>query len=164
MGLPLSSGLYLYGKGTYFIKNGVPTITLYSIDSSGVVTILSRTKQGTAEFRQWIFNLGVLYDLSLSDSYLLGLSAGITLAAIHESITYKDFTGSMTTSTASGIGQLGYFAGMSVERGFEKTPLSILAEAHYNISRSEVLTLVGNYGGASVALGVRYYFGDRRRK
>jgi hypothetical protein len=164
LGLPLSTRLYLFGKATYFAKTGVPLITTYSIDTSGTVTIISQRKEGTAKFHQWLFNLGLFYDIPLSENYLLAVEAGGTMTTFGENIEYHDYMGELTSEESGGGGFLGFFAGLSLERNFGDSPFSVFAEAQYNFSRSDPLSLIGKYGGTNLSLGAKYYFGDRRKK
>jgi len=164
LGLPLSPHLYLYGKATYFAKTGVPLITTYSIDTAGNVTVISQRKDGTAKFREWIFNAGLLYDIILSQKYKLGISAGATITSLYEHDEYHGITSELSSSTLTGVGLLGYFCGLSLERNFGDGPFSAFAEVQYNYSRPIISSFIGNYGGTNLTLGVRWYFKDRRRK
>ena len=155
LGLPLSSRMYLYGKATYFAKNGIPVVTTISFDSTGAVSTVSERKDGTAIFRQWIFNAGLYHNMFLSKEYTLGVNGGATITTFHED---QKSSGGIS-SASDGVGFLGYFAGLSLERNFENSPFSVFAETQYNYSSTP---FIGNYGGVNLTLGVRYYFKDRR--
>jgi len=155
LGLPLSSRMYLYGKATYFAKNGVPVVTTISFDSTGTVSKISERKDGTAKFRQWIFNAGLYYNIFLSKEYTLGVNGGATITTFHED---QESSGGIS-SRSDGVGFLGCFGGLSLERNFENSPFSVFAETQYNYSSTP---FIGNYGGVNLTLGVRYYFKDRR--
>ena len=159
-GLDLSSRMYLIGKATYFTKRGTIDIFRYEYHNDSGLTI-TKIGEGAASYKQWIFNLGLLYNFFLSEDYTLGLDAGLTYTVIHEE--YSNTEGKVT-SNMDGHGLLGGFGGLVIERNFQGSPFSIFFETQVNISRNDVQSLIGNYGGENFSLGVRYYFKERRTK
>jgi hypothetical protein len=160
VGLPLSSRTYLYGKATYFLKSGVPVIYTYSYQNGTIVSVTESRDGGTATFHQWIFNGGIHYNFFLSEEFTLGVDGGLTYAKISE--TMQSATATLS-STLDAAGALGFFAGLGLERNFSQSPFTVFAEAQYNYIRHDILTAVGNYGGANLTFGLRYYFKERRR-
>src|ERR1035437_4123175 len=76
LGLPLSTSTYLFGKVTYFFKNGVPLIGTYEIQN-GRSVLVSEIADGTARFRELIINAGFLAKIFLSLDYTLGIDGGL---------------------------------------------------------------------------------------
>ncbi len=58
IGLPISTRLSLYAKAALFRKSGVPVIYNYKFENNNWI-LESETKDGSAEFRQWLFNFGL---------------------------------------------------------------------------------------------------------
>jgi hypothetical protein len=160
-GIPLSSKLYIYGKATYFSKTGVPIFYTLTYDTtSGEFVKTNERKEGSASYSQWFFNPGLQYNFILSDEYTFAINGGFTFTRTDEE--QKGLDGS--TSIAKGSGLLGYFGGIALEKNFIDSPFSIFAEAQYNFSRQNILNVIGNYGGTNLALGIHYYFKDRRKQ
>jgi hypothetical protein len=158
LGLPLSTRTYLYGKATYFSKRGVPVIATFAIQN-GTPILISETRSGTATFRQWIFDAGLQYNLFLTEMFTIGFNGGLAYSTLSEEQRSAD--GSFSSST-SGIGSFGFFAGAALEKNFRGVPLSIVLEPQYNYSRRDLVGIIGDYGGLNISLGIRFYFSDRR--
>lgn len=161
LGLPLSTHMYLCGKATYFFKNGVPVVSTYSYSfQDSTWTKISERKEGTARFREWIFNAGLLYNFFLSKEYTLGINGGATLINLYENRE----SANSGSSTLTGGGLLGYFGGAVLERNFENSPFTAFAEVQYNFSRNAIKAFVGDYGGLNLTAGVRYYFKKQNKQ
>ena len=160
VGLPLTNHLYLCGKATYFSKSGTPWWYTYGYQN-GVWTIISKTREGSATFTQWIINGGLQYDFLLSKVYSLGVDGGVTYTNFSEKVESANGLGS---SNESGRGILGFYGGVSGERSFEESPFAIFVDAQYNNARLDVASAIGNYGGINLSVGVRYYFGQRSKE
>lgn len=158
VGLPVSTRTYLYGKISYFLKRGVPIFYQYELQNGNFV-LVSETKDGSASFKEWIFNAGLLYNIFLTEEYTLGINGGLTFVSLSEERNSTVFN----SVKYSGGGLLGFFGGLMVERNFNGSPFSLTCEIAYNLSRGDIKTFVGNYGGFNTNLGVRYYFKERRR-
>lgn len=159
LGLPISTRTYVYCKASYFSKEGVPVIYSYELQNGNFV-LSSESREGTAKFREWLFNAGLLYNIFLSEEYTLGVNGGIVLASIYED---KEVPTDSYPLTSSGGGLLGVFGGVSLERNFDNSPFSIIGEIQYDFSRSDILSAAGNNGGLNVNIGGRFYFHERRK-
>ncbi|MGE5429483.1 MAG: autotransporter domain-containing protein [Syntrophomonadaceae bacterium] len=161
IGLPLSSKLYMTGRGSYFSKSGVPILYHYKFDQNGRVTSVTQTKEGTAKYTQWFINGGLEYKIPLSESFTLYPMAGVTYSKYTEEAKSSD--GSLGSSiNASGV--IGLYGGAGLERRLEALPLTVFAETYYNFIRQSLLGITGNIGGASLNLGVRYYLRSKRNQ
>lgn len=160
IGLPFSTRTYLYGKASYFSKDGVPVIYTYDFQN-GKSIVTSESKGGTAKFREWIYNIGLLYNIFLSEEFTLGVNGGIVFANTHEE---QEDPAISLSATSNSFGLMGLFGGCILERNFDNSPFSIIGELQYNFSRKDVTSIVGNNGGLNVNLGGRFYFGKHRRQ
>ena len=154
LGLPLSTKAFIYGKATLFSKNGTPVFRTYRFEN-GETTLIDETREGSASFKQWIINGGILYNLLNNRIWILGVNGGITYSKISEEI--KNSSGT-TSSSVNGSGILGFFGGVVIEKKFDEKPISVFIDTQINITRSDVLSYVGNYGGINLNIGVRYFF------
>jgi hypothetical protein len=159
IGLPFSTKTYLYGKVSYFYKAGTPILYSYYFQN-GTLISASEEKNGTAKFKEWIYNIGILYNIFLSEDYTLGINSGIVIASINED---KQWTGGSSV-TSTGMGLLGVFGGLIIERNIANSPISILGEIQYNYSRESLISSVGDYGGLSVDVGCRFYLSKHRKQ
>jgi hypothetical protein len=160
LGIPISTRIYFYNKLSYFSKDGVPVNNIYALQNGNWV-LTSESKGGTAKFKEWLINSGLLYNLFLTDEYTFGINGGITFVSINEE---KEGPSGSYSSTGKGGGLLGIFGGILLERNFDNSPFSIVGEVQYNFSRRDILSFVGNYGGFNINLGCRFYFSDRRKQ
>lgn len=155
--LPLSSRSYLYGKATIFKKTGTGLITHYGFINGAWV--LYETKDGTAKYTQWIINVGYLYNIFLSPDITLGINGGLTYMNISEQ--QNDITGSIT-STPKGTAAVGIFGGIDIEKNFAESPISLFFDTQYNLSKGNIIFMLGNYNGLNMNIGAKYYFKERR--
>ncbi len=158
VGLPLSSCTYLYGKVSYFAKDGVPVNYTYILQNGNLV-LSYEGKGGSAKFSEWLFNAGILYNFFLSDDFTLGINGGVVFVSLNET---KNGPANSYSITNTGGGWLGFFGGVNLEKNFVNSPFSLIAEIQYNLSRGDIQSFAGNYGGLNINLGGRFYFNARR--
>ncbi len=157
VGLPLSSRSYLYGKVSYFAKDGVPVNYSYILQNGNLV-LSSEGKGGSAKFREWLFNAGILYNFFLSEDFTLGINGGLVFVSLNEK---KNGPANSYSVTSTGGGLLGFFGGVNLEKNFVNSPFSLIGEIQYNLSRGDLQSFAGNYGGLNINLGARFYFNER---
>jgi hypothetical protein len=158
VGLPISTRTYLYGKMTRFTKSGVPVIYTYHFQGGALIDV-TESREGVATFKQWIFNLGLQYNLFLSEEFTLGIIGGGTYGRVSEE--QRRANGSIVFGI-EGATLFGFFGGIAMERNFRQSPVSVFLESQYNYSRRDLVNFLGNYGGTNLTLGIRYYFSERR--
>lgn len=139
LGLPLSNRMYLYGKVTYFSKTGVPVIYTYNYDQSGSLVSVKETEDGTAEYKQWIINGGLQYNVTLSEDFALDINSGITYTWLSE---HQQSSNGSVGSSVEGTGVLGFFGGIAIEKNFRESPFSTFAETQYNYSRRSIVNVI----------------------
>jgi hypothetical protein len=157
LGLPLSTRSYLYAKASYFIKNGVPYTSTYSV-VNGQFVLTSEKREGTATFGELILNAGLLTKIFLSPDYTLALDGGLTFVS---QIEKSSNPGGTLKTSISTDGLMGFFGGVMIERNFGTSPFSIIGDIQYNLSIRSTLGFP-NDGGVKADIGLRYYFKERR--
>jgi hypothetical protein len=152
-GVPLSTRTLIYVKATLFATNGTSSYRVYNDDTS-----MWEYRNGTANFTEWIYNGGVLYNIFLNIDWTMGVNGGLTYTSISEEQKKQDGRELLSKNGSS----LGLFIGGSIEKNFSKSPFSVFFETQYNLPLNEISDYIGNYGGLNLNLGFRYYFKNRR--
>ncbi len=154
LGATLSDKINLFGKATYFSKNGIPSISILNTDNTGHSTIVTQKSDGTASFKEWLINVGLQYNLNLSKGLLLGMNGGLTFVYAKE--VHNDKTGkNILNSNASGL--WGFFMGAGMEKRFGKSPFSLFMECQYNFNLYDFFELYTGFGGVNISIGSRVY-------
>jgi hypothetical protein len=158
IGIPVSTRSYLYGKVSYFSKSGTPSTFTYAyVDNTPGVT--EEIKSGSADFSEWLFNAGFMYNFFLSEDFTLAVNGGLSFVNLNEEIKTSGYS-----VKNNGGGFLGGFGGISLEKNFTGSHFSAVAEIQYNAAKENISSFMGNYGGLNASVGARYYFKERRLK
>jgi hypothetical protein len=159
LALPLTSsrnGLSLIGKATYFSKSGTPSVTSITF-SNGQITSQTMPANGTASLKQWLFNGGLACTFPIA-MIKVSIRSGLVFTSIKEHKEVYDSTfAKYLISDSKGGGLLGVFAGVGIEKSIWTDSLLVFAEADWNISFTNILVAIGNYGGRNLNIGIRYY-------
>ncbi len=146
--IPFFHHIGVCGDATYVSKNGTYNWPLPNWP-------------GPAEYKQWILNGGIQYELILSEVYGFDLTAGVAFTAASEEYRtrggvtrYGGFPGVASGSDKS----IGYFAGFAFQRRLELTPLALFVAGQYISAPMTILRSEGNYGGITISAGIRYLF------
>ena len=151
VGIPIiSKSIHLYVKGSYFAKNGVSIAYTYAIQNGNWVPV-AESKGGTAKFKEWIINAGILYNIFLSEKYTLGINGGMVWEIVNENKKGPGFN-----ESNYGDGQVGVFVEAILERRFTNSPFSLIGQAQYNFTTWKILS-DSNYGGFNISIGGRFY-------
>lgn len=145
-------GLFFYGKAMYLQKEGAPII--YHFTEKNGEIIIYTTQEGSITIKHFLFNLGFQYNFNLNNNWEIFPNAGINL--IHSKEKSVDLD-----SKATGFS--GFFAGMGVERHFDKIPFSLFTEFQYNFNRPLFKTFNIDYSGVNGNIGIRYYIGNKNK-
>lgn len=151
VGIPFTNhDLYLYGKAMYFKKEGTPIIYHY-VSNNGVSKSYT-TQEGLIKINHFLFNLGLQYNIKLSDNVKIVTNGGLTLfKSIEKSNNPVKFD-------SNGGGLSGLFLGFGLERRFSTVPLSLFSECQYNSSFSILKTYNLDYSAINFNIGLRFYF------
>jgi len=156
IGIPVSTRSYLYGKVSYFSKSAAPSAFNHAyVDNNLIVT--TESKDGTADFSEWLFNAGFMYNFFLSEDFTLAVNGGLSFVSLNEETETSGFS-----TKISGGGFLGGFGGINLEKNFANSHFSAVAEIQYNAAREDISSFIGNYGGLNISVGTRYFFKERR--
>ena len=153
---------YFFIKVSYFAKSGTPVTNDFDY-SNGSSIFVKVVKEGFAKFTQLLINEGFIYNFFLDSDWNLGLNGGITFSFVSEE--FKNVWGDTYYSTDAS-GMFGAFIGVSLEKKFNDSHLSVFLEPQYNYLKSNLLIInyttnnsyVGNYGGLNLSAGIRCYF------
>lgn len=145
LGIPLSKRLSLFGKATYFHKEGIP---IY--EPTGL-------REGSAILKEGIIELGIQIKSSITKSIYFIIFSGITFAIIDEerfSPTHQ------FTYEIEGDGNFGILLGGAFEILLGKSPFSIVNEVNYTYSWNPLLEYEKTYQALYFSTGMRFYFGE----
>ncbi len=150
LGLSAYKKTYLSVKLTYFHKTGVPIFK--DVAPSSITNPVSGN--GNADFKEWIINAGIIYNLPLFDGLDASLNGGFFYAFINENQTAADGSSLIHLVTKS----LGLYLGGGIEYHIPGIPFSIFGETQYNLaSQLNGVGSVTGYGGLNINAGVRIY-------
>jgi hypothetical protein len=156
-GLPLIGDLYLFSRFSYVSKSGYEGFfdNRYLDQSLQSVNELVRVN-GT--FSQLIMNGGLQYKLYLVEDISMGFAGGLTYAMVnHEA---RVVSGELIQQIDNS-GVFGYFLGLTVEKEFERSDLSIFAEGIYNKAEKDMVYFRDAFSGMNFTVGMKYYFSNR---
>ena len=144
LGIPLSAKVSLFGKVSYFQKEGIP---IYEVTG---------LREGSAILKEGIIDFGIQVRYFLVGSIHLIIISGITIAVIDEerfSPTHQ------FTYETEGNGNFGIILGGAIEISLGKSPFSIVNEVNYIYSWKPVLEYENTYQALNLTTGLRLYFG-----
>ncbi len=144
LGIPISEKVLLFGKASYFQKEGIP---IYEVTG---------LREGSAILKEGIIDFGIQVRYFLTSSIHLIIISGITIAVIDEerfSPTHQ------FTYETEGNGNFGIILGGAMEISFGKSPFSIVNEVNYIYSWKPVLEYENTYQALNITTGLRIYFG-----
>ena len=151
LGIPFTNEeMFFYLKAMYFQKSGTPIGYHFEYDEQTDKYNTYTTQEGDVDYKQWLGNIGVQYNLCFKLTNIIILNGGITLVKISEKIKNS-------TAGSDGKGISGYFLGI----GYEKKILdkfSLFSEIQYNFDFPILKELGIRSGGANINAGIRYYF------
>lgn len=152
LGVPVTnSDIYLYGKAMFFKCEGVPII--YHYESKDGVSYTYTTREGNIIYKQFLFNLGIQYNYSITELNKFIANGGVSIVNATESTIN---TSADSKSEAKGFA--GYFIGIGYEKDFNNIPISVFWEMQYNFNRFVFKALDLSYGGANINIGFKFYF------
>ena len=145
LGIPVSPKLIIFGKASYFQKEGIP---IY--EPTGL-------REGSAILKEGIIDFGVQIKLLQKEYVNLNFNSGFTIATIDEE-RFSPKGG--FTFEIEGNGNFGIFIGGSLEILFHNLPFSFVNEINYIYSWKPLLTYEKTFQALSLSTGLRLYFGN----
>ena len=144
LGIPLTEKVSLFGKLSYFQKEGIP---IY--EPTGL-------REGSAILKEGLINAGIQIKFYRSKIIDFIFSSGLTFALIDEERFAP--TGAFTYET-EGNGDLGIFIGGAIEINLGKSPFALVNEINYIYSWNPVLEYEKSYQALNYSASLRFYFG-----
>lgn len=155
-GLPLFSNISLYTRLSYISKSNYVGEE-YANFSEGGLTTLNQLTSVNASFSQFIFNGGLQYNILLSNDLTMGVSGGVTYALVdHEAV----LPNGMLLQKLDNEGVFGAFSGVSLEKSFEDSNVSLFGEAQYNYAKKDIIYFRDKFSGMNFTVGGRFYLND----
>jgi hypothetical protein len=150
-GVPLFDRFMFYSRFTYQLKSGYTANE--NISGSGITTINQLTEvNGT--FSQLIFNGGLQYNIYLAEDITMGVNGGLTYALVNHKASLPNGT---VLQKLDNEGIFGAFTGVSLEKSFEDSNVSLFGEAQYNYAKKDVVYFRDKFSGANFTVGGRFY-------
>ena len=153
LGVPFTNEeIFFYLKAMYFQKSGTPITYHFEYnDLTGEFTTYT-TQEGDVDYKQWLGNIGIQYNLSFNSTHIIIFNGGISLAKVSEKI--RNSTDGFDTN---GFGFTSFFVGIGYEKKILDA-LNLFSEFQYNLDLPILQELGFRFGGANFNVGVRYYF------
>jgi len=144
LGIPISEKVSLFGKASYFQKEGIP---IYEVTG---------LREGSAILKEGIIDFGIQVRYFLTESVHLIIISGVTIAIIDEERFSP--THNFTYET-EGNGNFGILLGGAIEIPLWESPFSIVNEVNYIYSWKPKLEYESTYQALNFAVELRFYFG-----
>jgi hypothetical protein len=150
-GVPLFDRFMFYSRFTYQLESGYTANE--NISGTGITTINQLTEvNGT--FSQLIFNGGLQYNIYLAEDITMGVNGGLTYALVNHKASLPNGT---VLQKLDNEGIFGAFTGVSLEKSFEDSNVSLFGEAQYNYAKKDVVYFRDKFSGANFTVGGRFY-------
>lgn len=156
-GIPVTKNISLYTRISYASRSGFNSYMNRS-GISGNVQLTNQLVQVTSSFSQLLMNAGLLYSITLSDEFNLGITGGVSYSIVNSETELP--TGLYITNYDN-EGIYGYYGGILLEKSFPDSDFSTFAEAIYNYARSDAIYTSKTFSGMNFMIGVRYYLAER---
>jgi len=156
-GIPITKNLYLYTRSSYTSKSNFQSFynTAY-LNSS--LSLTEDFVQANSSFSQLLINGGLLYNIRISEEFVLGLNGGLTFMVLNQEAKLR--TGQVISSIDN-ENIWGAFTGVIVEKSWEDSDVTTFFEAQYNYAESDALYRSDALNVMNYTFGIRYYLSGR---
>ncbi len=151
-GIPLFTNAYLYNKISYHSKSNFGAYQNSYIQHG--LDVVHEIERVNASFSQIIYNGGLQYNIQFSDEILVGLTGGLTYSIVSQEVFALSGT---QIQNIDKEGLFGYFGGLSVEKRFDDSDLSVIGEAQYLYFDSNRVLFTRSLSGMNYSFGFKYY-------
>ena len=152
-GLPLFNKVFLYTKLSYILRSNYSSLEYNNFADAGLNSF-NELVQANASFSQLLFNGGLQYNVYLTEDLTLGINGGLTYAVVNHKASFSDGT---LIQRLDNEGVFGAFTGLSLEKSFEDSNVSLFGEAQYNYARKDVIYFRDKFSGMNFTVGGRFY-------
>lgn len=156
-GYPIVKNLYLYTRGAYTSKSNFQSYYNSSYFTSQF-QLSDQFEKVNSSFSQLLLNGGLLYNITLSDEFTLGVSGGVTFSLINQEAR---LIGGHVISKLDNETIWGYFGGVMIEKYWGDNNITTFLEAQYNYAESDASYHANALNAMNFSFGVRYYLSSR---
>ncbi len=156
-GIPIAKNLYLYTRSSYTSKSNFQSFynTAY-LNSS--LSLTEDFVQANSSFSQLLINGGLLYNIRITEEFVLGLNGGLTFMVLNQEAKLR--TGQIVSSIDN-ENIWGAFTGVIIEKSWEDSDVTTFFEAQYNYAESDALYRSDALNVMNYTFGIRYYLSRR---
>jgi len=151
-GVPLFDRFMFYSRFTYQLKSGYTANE--NIAETGGLQTINRLTEVNGTFSQLIFNGGLQYNIYLAEDLTMGVNGGLTYALVNHKASLPNGT---VLQKLDNEGIFGGFTGVSLEKTFEDSNVSLFGELQYNYAKKDVVYFRDKFSGANFTVGGRFY-------
>ncbi len=151
-GIPLFKNAYLYNKVSFHSKSDFRAYQNSYIQHG--LDVVHEIERVNASFSQIIYNGGLQYNIQFSDEIIVGLTGGLTYSIVSQEVFALS---GAQLQNIDNEGLFGYFGGLSVEKRFDDSDLSVIGEAQYLYFDSDRVLFTRSLSGMNYSFGFKYY-------
>lgn len=156
-GIPIVKNLYLYTRSSYTSQSNFQSF--YNTDYLNSSLLLTEEfVQVNSSFTQLLVNGGLLYNIRITEEFVLGLNGGLTFMILNQEAKLR--TGQLISSIDN-ENIWGAFGGIIVEKAWEESDFTTFLEAQYNYAESDALYRSDALNAMNYTFGIRYYLSGR---
>jgi len=156
-GIPITKNLYLYTRSSYTSKSNFQSFYNTAFLNSSL-SLTEEFVQANSSFSQLLINGGLLYNIRISEEFVLGLNGGLTFMVLNQEAKLR--TGQIVSSIDN-ENIWGAFTGVIVEKSWEDSDVTTFFEAQYNYAESDALYRSDALNVMNYTFGIRYYLSGR---
>ena len=156
-GIPITKNLYLYTRTSYTSKSNFQSFYNIAFLNSSV-SLTEEFVQANSSFSQLLINGGLLYNIRITEEFVLGLNGGLTFMVLNQEAKLR--TGQVVSSIDN-ENIWGAFTGVIVEKSWEDSDVTTFFEAQYNYAESDALYRSDALNVMNYTFGIRYYLSGR---
>jgi len=155
--VPLVKNLYLYARTSYISQSNFQSFYNTSY-LNNIVQLSDEFVEVNSSFSQLILNGGLLYNIIVTNEFVLGINGGLTFMVVNQVARLR--TGRVISSVDN-ENIWGAFGGVIAEKRWDDSNFSTFAEAQYNYAESDAVYRPGALSAMNYTFGVRYYMAGR---
>ena len=156
-GIPITKNLYLYTRSSYTSKSNFQSFYNTAFLNSSL-SLTEEFVQANSSFSQLLINGGLLYNIRITEEFVLGLNGGLTFMVLNQEAKLR--TGQVVSSIDN-ENIWGAFTGVIVEKSWEDSDVTTFFEAQYNYAESDALYRSDALNVMNYTFGIRYYLSGR---
>lgn len=157
-GAPMWDRLHVFVKLRYSSKAGIPHTYLRYVEG-GIPLSTPKIENGIFAVREWMLNLGGLYEIVSSTEVAIAIEGGVMQLSFNSWSNTYAVDGPQPTAPVPNHSMAGLFAGLFLEHVFAGSRFSTFLEASYSQLWPTTQRHVRGYGVLDFSGGVCVYLG-----